>query len=154
MDWVNDFSGRVIGLDTSPIIYFVEENVEYFEVIHPFFEELSSGKFRAVTSTITLLEVLVQPYRKKHTTLASQYKEILLNSQNLTVLPLLNETSDEAAKLRGKYNIRTPDAVQVATAIYGGASGFLTNDTKLRKIKEIEIIVLDDIIKKIQNNGN
>jgi hypothetical protein len=50
-----------IGLDTMSVIYFVEENPQYLALVLPIFQGISSGRIAAVTSTITLLEVLVQP---------------------------------------------------------------------------------------------
>jgi predicted nucleic acid-binding protein len=39
--------------------------------------------------------------------------------------------------------LRTPDAIQVATAIQSGASHFLTNDAALAQIPGISVLVLD-----------
>lgn len=41
-----------------------------------------------------------------------------------------------------------PDSIQVATAVYSSADYFLTNDIRLRAVKEIEILILDELIKK------
>lgn len=38
------------------------------------------------------------------------------------------DITENAAKLRADYNLRTPDAIQMATAIYGGASFFFMNN--------------------------
>jgi predicted nucleic acid-binding protein len=45
--------------------------------------------------------------------------------------------------LRARYQIRTPDSVQLAAAIEFDALVFLTNDDRLRKVTEIEVIVLE-----------
>lgn len=50
-------------LDTTPIIYFIERNETYINLIRPIFAGIDAGKNEAITSTITLLEVLVHPYR-------------------------------------------------------------------------------------------
>ena len=144
MDWLDRLYGRITGLDTAPIIYFIEEGT-YFDVVNLFFEALSKGKLKAVTSTITLLEVLVHPYRCGDKDLAEKYREILLYSDNLSTFPVSNEVADKSAELRAKYRIRTPDAIQIATALHGEASTFLTNDKNLKKVEEIDIITLFDI---------
>ena len=61
MEWITRLSGKTIGLDTAPLIYFMEEHPFYLEFVHPFFQALDRGDFIVVTSTITLLEVLVYP---------------------------------------------------------------------------------------------
>lgn len=144
MGWLDRFSNKTLGLDTSPIIYLIEEG-RYQNVIKPFFESLSMGEFSAVTSTVTLLEVLVQPYRDGKVALAEKYREILMNSENLSIVPLVTDIADLAARIRGKYGIRVPDSIQIATALFSGATSFVTNDKNLKKIKEIEVVILDDL---------
>ena len=52
----------------------------------------------------------------------------------------------ESAKLRAKYRIRIPDAIQLASGLINGAKAFITNDENLKRIKEIKIIVLNEVI--------
>jgi predicted nucleic acid-binding protein len=114
--------------------------------VNSFFEALSDNRLGAVTSTITLLEVLVQPYRSGNSDLVQKYRDILLFSENLFTLPVSSEIADKAAELRSRYGIRTPDAIQISTAIQGGASAFLTNDKDLGKIQEIKVVTLSELI--------
>lgn len=146
MEWLDQLEGQVVGLDTAPLIYFVEENPKYLSVVGTFFESIASGKFRVVTSAVTLLEVLVHPYRKNDEPLAARYRDILLNSEGLTTLTLNNETAERAAMLRAQYNLRTPDAMQIATAITQGATFFLTNDSNLPALTELKVLVLDELV--------
>jgi hypothetical protein len=55
MGWVTRFHGQTIGLDTAPLVLFIEEHPLYNDLLDPFFEDLNDGRFRVVTSTITLL---------------------------------------------------------------------------------------------------
>jgi predicted nucleic acid-binding protein len=77
--------------------------------------------------------------------LAQQYREILLNANHIATIPLSCEITEEAARLRARYNVRTPDAIQMATAIRAGASFFLTNDSHLPTIPELRVLVLDEL---------
>ena len=45
------------------------------------------------------------------------------------------------------YGIKTPDAIQIATALLGGATALVTNDDQLKRITEIEIVLLDELSK-------
>lgn len=143
MELLRKLSGKVIGIDTSPLIYFIEGR--FSKVVEPIFESIDKGECEGVTSTKTLLEVLVQPYRLGREDLIKRYTEILLSAKNLQVYPVFSDIAVEAAKLRAKYGIRTPDAIQIATSIYAGASFFLTNDKQLKKIREIDVILLSDL---------
>ena len=45
-----------------------------------------------------------------------------------------------------KYNLKTPDAIQISIGVLNGAQIFLTNDINLKQVKEIKVILLDDLI--------
>ncbi|MEW6771972.1 MAG: PIN domain-containing protein, partial [Bacillota bacterium] len=77
---------------------------------------------------------------------AQRYREILLNARNLKTMAVSPEIAEKAAKLRATYNLRTPDAVQVSTAICCGASFFLTNDARLAPLSELQVLVLDTLL--------
>jgi hypothetical protein len=55
------------------------------------------------------------------------------------------DIAEEAARLRAFHNIRTPDSIQMATAIIGKASFFLTNDIRLPSLPNLKILLLDDL---------
>lgn len=57
------------------------------------------------------------------------------------------DIAERAGKLRGQYLfLRAIDAIQVSAAIDLGADAFLTNDVKLKQIKEIKVLVLADYL--------
>ena len=41
--------------------------------------------------------------------------------------------------------LRTPDALQIATALNAGCTAFLTNDFRLQLVTEIRVLVLDEM---------
>jgi len=131
MEWIAALGGRIVGLDTAPLIYLIEENPSFLPFVRPFFEAVDRSEFRVVTSTLTLTEVLVHPMRHGDHEFADQYRRILLHANQVTTAPVSEVIADEAAQLRSRYGLRTPDAIQLATAISAGASSFLTNDTRL-----------------------
>jgi predicted nucleic acid-binding protein len=145
MEWLNLLTGKVVGLDTAPLIYFIEQNPKDISTVREFFSSLNRKEFRVITSTLTLTEVLVHPLRNGNVNLARQYQDILLNQDYLTVFPVSSEIAKLAAELRATKNLRTPDAIQIATAILNGADFFLTNDMGLRNISNLTLLILDDI---------
>ena len=147
MEWIEGLQGEIIGLDTAPLIYFIEENPAYLPVIDPFFAALDRGEFRVVTSTVTLLEVLIHPLRQDNLNLAQRYRDILVNADGVTTFSMTSEIAELAAQLRAEHNIRTPDAIQVATTLYAGATYFLTNDTSLPDLPGLTKLILDDLRK-------
>jgi predicted nucleic acid-binding protein len=135
----------MVGLDTAPLIYYLEEHPTYLPLVDPFFDALARGDLHAVTSTVTLIEVLTQPLRHGDAALAAQYRSLLLNNQGLGMRAISVAIAEEAARLRATYRLRTPDAVQLATALDAGASAFLTNDARLAAILELRVLVLDQL---------
>lgn len=145
MEWVNDLQGKTVGLDTAPLIYFIEENPTYLEAAKLFFEAMDHGDFTVVTSTVTLLEVLVHPLRSNNAALAAEYRDILLNSKLMT-LEVSSAIAEQAAQLRAVHDIRTPDAIQLSAALHAGATHFFTNDVRLPEIPSIQILSLDALV--------
>jgi predicted nucleic acid-binding protein len=145
VEWIAALRGTTVGLDTSPLIYYIEEHPAFLPKIKPFFEAAARGDFRIVTSFITLVEVLVHPLREGRPELAEEYRNILLQSTEITAIPLDEGIAEEAAKLRARHNLRTPDAIQLATAIRSGASWFLTNDANLAAVPGISVQILQNL---------
>jgi predicted nucleic acid-binding protein len=148
MGWVDSLHGKVVGLDTAPFIYFIEEHPTYLKIVDPFFEAVERGEITVITSIVSLLEALVFPIRNADVKLAQKYRDILLDSEGLTTVFLDQVIAEQAAHLRALYNIRTPDSIQMATAIIGKASFFLTNDKYLPSLPNLKILVLDDLKKE------
>jgi predicted nucleic acid-binding protein len=84
--------------------------------------------------------------RQKEHQLVEQYQNILCNSPTIEIFDLNIEIAKTAAGIRAKYGLKTPDSIQVATAVYTSADYFLTNDIRLKAVKEIETLILDELI--------
>ena len=134
-----------VGLDSSPIIYYVEGNHEFALRCLPFFRAISDGKVAGFTSTISLSETLVHPFRNADATKENAFRNLLLHSRGMTTVAVTAEIAETAARLRANYTLRTPDAVQIATAIHSQCDIFLTNDDRLKRVQEIEIIVVSEL---------
>jgi predicted nucleic acid-binding protein len=145
MEWLKALHGQVVGLDSAPLIYYIEDRPEFVELLDPFFTDLEQGRFRVVTSTVTLLEVLVHPLRHGDEALAHSYNDILLSSPNISTIPVTYATAQEAAELRARHNLKTPDAIQLAVAISQGATTMLTNDRDFPDVDGVKILRLMDI---------
>ena len=72
-------------LDTAPIIYFVERNPAYLDIVDATFRYVDQGMLEAVASPVTLAECLVYPIRQQD--IASQQDFIdLITAGNNTEL--------------------------------------------------------------------
>ncbi|MDO8952507.1 MAG: PIN domain-containing protein, partial [Draconibacterium sp.] len=115
-------------------------------ILNKLFLDNSKGEFLFQTSVITLLEVLVLPIRMNEIQLVNQYQSILCNSPSIDIFDLNIEIAKKAAGFRAKYGLKTPDSIQLATSVFASADYFLTNDIRLKAVKEIEILVLNELI--------
>ncbi len=134
-----------IGIDPMLFMYLFEDNPEFSDACAAILEEVERGERVGITSSITLLEILVKPKIDGNQRAIDDYKHILTNFPNLEIIDVDVEIADIASTLLARYPIKTPDAIQVATAIKGRCSSFITNDLALKQIKEIDVIALKDI---------
>jgi predicted nucleic acid-binding protein len=89
---------------------------------------------------------LIHPLRDGNKKLAEKYKSILLASNGLLTCEISHEITEQAAFLRAQYGFKTPDAIQLSTAILNKSDFFLTNDPALKKVRKISVVVLDDYL--------
>lgn len=134
-----------IYLDTAPIIYFLENNPMYALKVQNFIlGNATAGSFFAA-SVITDIEYLPKPMRESKTDLVNAYqkfKQIL----GIEILEVSQSISNIAVRLRTKYpGIKSLDSIHLASAIYANCDAFLTNDSQLRQVKEINVIYLDSL---------
>ena len=135
-----------LALDTSIFIYQFEANPKYALLTDAIFFWLEQGEHEAVTSTITMTELLVLPYRDADAGQVDAYFGLLSTYPNLTWHAPDLDTADLAAQLRASHRLRTPDALQAATAIAAGATGLITNDAVFKRVGGFETLVLDEIL--------
>ena len=137
---------RLIALDTSIFIYQLEASERYFPLSDQIFSWLDEEHSKAVTSTITMTELLVQPYRDSDDQLVDEFYGLLSTYPNLSWIAPNLEIADIAARLRASCRLRTPDALQAATAEHSGATGLVTNDAVFERAKTFETLVLDHLL--------
>lgn len=145
MGLIDEIGSGSVGIDTPVFVYLLEEHPAYLRVVRPIFEAISDGRLSAVTSGLTLLEVLVIPLRNGNAQLAQSYEDLLSDSRGLRLAAIDLEQIRGAARLRAQWpKLRTPDALQLTAALLGGCSTFVTNDRRLPSIPGLRILQLKD----------
>jgi predicted nucleic acid-binding protein len=135
-----------ICLDTSVFIYQADQHVRYAELAYAVFEWIQRPGNHAVTSTVTMTELMVQAYRDGNKHRSDTVYGIFLQYPNLLWIPADLDVADLAARVRARHRMRTPDALQAATALFGGATAIVTNDPVFTKLEEIEVAVLETFL--------
>ena len=132
--------GVVITLDSAPIIYYLQDHPTLSARFSPLFAAAAEGRLTLAISTITLAEVMAGPFAAENEVLAMQYREVLCHSPGWQTIPVDESLAAEAARLRARYRLRLPDAIQVATAIVTRSWALVTHDSALGKIKDIRVL--------------
>jgi predicted nucleic acid-binding protein len=135
-----------IGVDTAIFIYFIEDHPQFVPLLEPLFREADEGRRELVTSSLTLLEVLVVPYRSGDHLLADRYENLLTRSRGVRVTEISRDHLRAAAQLRAATGVKTPDSLQLVAAMAAGCTSFLTNDRDLPTIPGLRILQLSSYV--------
>lgn len=114
---------------------------------------VEEGEIVAVTSEMTLAEILVKPIERGAVDLADGYERMIVSARGFEVLPVRRSILIEAARLRAqRISIKLPDAIHVATALASSCSHVISDDGRLPALNGLRILsvnpfTLDDILK-------
>ncbi|HMD16236.1 MAG TPA: PIN domain-containing protein [Terriglobales bacterium] len=137
---------RRIALDTSIFIYHLEANSKYLACTDLIFSWIERAECKALTSTITMTELLVLPYRKGDEQRANDFCGLLSTYPNLDWIAPNLEIAELAARIRALHRLQTPDALQAATATHSQATALITNDAVFERVEGFQTLVLDRLL--------
>lgn len=124
-------------IDSAPIIYLLEGHKKFAARFMPVFERHANGEVLLAVTTVTLSEVLTGPLRAGEEALAKRYRAALEAWQ---VVELSADVAESAARLRGAYALKLPDAIQLASALSINADALVTHDRDLAKVTGLRIL--------------
>jgi len=87
----------------------------------------------------------VKPLRDGNTAIEMQYRE-LFEAGAVRLLEASQPIFEDAARLRAEAGLAIPDALHAATALRAGCALFVTNDTDFRRVTDLPVVVLDDLV--------
>ena len=132
--------------DTSPFIYLIENHYKYKKIISSYIINNFTNSDDLVTSVITLSEFGVKPAKLKENYIIHGFRRFL-NNLSFEILPVYEREAELSYYLRSKYDfLKAMDALQLSLSIVNQCNEFITNDKKLAKIEEIEIIYIDELL--------
>lgn len=136
---------KKIFLDTTPIIYFLDVDVNYAKKVEKLFADFLEAESQMITSTITCTEYLTYPYRTGNSEKIDVFFEFLSDC-DILICPIDVDIAKKAAQIRAEYkDFKTMDCLQLATACVQECDLFLTNDKQLRQFKEIKCVTLEEL---------
>lgn len=129
--------GALVMVDSAPIIYTLEANAEFAARFAPLFERQAQGEIVFAVSTVTIAEVLAGPLKAGEEALAKRYRAVFEAWQ---VVELTCDIAESAARLRGKYGLKLPDAIQAASALAINADALITHDRDFSKVRGLRVL--------------
>jgi len=69
----------VIGLDTSIFIYHLQAHPDYQPLTQELLTGVETGRWTAVTSTVTIMELTVRPWQLNRPAVARTYEALLVH---------------------------------------------------------------------------
>ena len=145
MEDLNQFRGSRLYLDANVFIYAREFHRVFSPPARAIIEAVEQGKLRAVTSELTLTEVLVLPIQNRDRAAQRDYQNLLQNSAHLIIHPVSREVLLEAARLRATARLSLPDSIHAAAAKLSGCKGFVTNDEYFNQLPNLRVVLLSHL---------
>ena len=134
-----------IYLDAAAFIYSVERIEPYRTLLDTVWQQARSGQFTVVSSELVVLETLVKPLRDGNRILEGLFRS-LLDSNEVRLISTTRSLWEEAAAIRAATRLKTPDSLHAAAAIHAECNLFITNDSDFRRVPDLPVVVLKDLI--------
>ena len=123
-------------LDACVIIYLIEAKEPFCSKVRKTLLRIADAHpdITITLSRLSVLECLVRPLRDQDNAIIEQYRTFFAK-QDLKIIELAPEVIEKALWLRVRYNLRTPDALQAASALaLPGECFFITSDKAFKKV--------------------
>jgi predicted nucleic acid-binding protein len=135
----------VIFLDTSPFIYFFERHQTFFPYMEKLFNQVEEQEAQVIASIVTFIEIATLPARLGNRELVDQYRSYFVNSNRVRLLSVDQTIAEHSVALRAKYRLKTPDAIQLGTAIAYQANYIVTNDRQWKQLTNQTVLTVEEI---------
>jgi predicted nucleic acid-binding protein len=127
-------------LDACCFIYLVEGAPNWQHPVQRRLKALPKDA-RVVSSQLSRLECRSKHLRDSNLELLAGY-DALFSADRVVLLDIDATIVDRATVLRAKHNLKSPDALHLASAIVAGATAFLTGDASLARCTDVDVEVL------------
>ena len=146
MTVVPKLAGSRLYLDTNILIHFVEGHATHMDALRQLFAAIDDRAVTAVTSELTLAEVLVKPLELGRTDVAAVYETLLSDASPIQVAAIDRAVLKQSAAVRARDGGRLFDAVHVATAITTECHYFVTQDTRIRAPLSLPLLRIEELV--------
>lgn len=135
----------MIFLDANAIIYLLEGEPALQKATRRILEQLRAGDSDALiaVSALSLLECRVQPLRNSDQARMQMFDDFFTHP-GLVIIEIDRRVIELATGLRAKHALRTPDAIQAASALAADAKADLvTGDGDFRRVPDLRVHLVE-----------
>ncbi len=136
------FRGARLYLDANVLIYSREGPNRWTPLLDDLLEAIDGGVVTAVTSELTLAEVLVKPIEVDAADVIAGYERMLSSASPIIVVPVNRDILRMMAELRARLRLKPMDAIHVATALAMDCYHVVSEDARLRLPSELNQLLL------------
>jgi predicted nucleic acid-binding protein len=135
--WLGLPAGVIVLVDTAPFIYMLEDHPTLAPRFVGLFEAERRGELTIGITPVTVAGLLVGPVKAGHDALARRYER---EFQAYELVPIDATLAAQAARLRVRYGLRLPDALQLAAALEIGAHALVTHDRDFAAVDGLQVL--------------
>lgn len=137
-------SSHLVYLDTNVFIFALEAEPQFGPACSALLRAVDKGEIFAVTSELTLAEVLVKPLQVGNTELARRFSTTVAESR-MTLRPVSRNILYRSAEIRALHGGRLADAIHVATAVEAGCGIIVSEDLRIQTPPGLERVSAADL---------
>jgi predicted nucleic acid-binding protein len=131
--------GATVLIDTNPLIYILEGS-PLGTAFRPLFEDIDSGRIRALVTPITVAEVVSGPLKARKEALAERYRRAITQGAGWNIRDIDADIAVLAARLRLRHSLKLPDAIQLAVALQEDCYALVTHDRDFGAVRDLPIL--------------
>lgn len=144
MPQIPELFGHRVYLDANVVIHLAEGSKSHAAALAAFMADLRGQSFTAVTSALTLAELLAPALRQDRWSEAKRLRAFVEEGP-IEMIDPTREAFAEAARTRSEFDLSTVDALHVACAVEAGCTIFLTQDQAIRVPYPLKLLRLEKL---------
>ena len=142
---ISQLQSKRVYFDANILMYLFEGFEAYESVLQNLLEGFEQKHFEAITSDLTLAELLAGPLKAGNTELAERYRRYLEQDEGIKLSSITRSDFIQAAVIRAQTGLKLPDSLHLASAISSECDVMLTNDKRIHSTPECHVVQLSDL---------
>lgn len=120
-------------VDTNIFLNVIYKEQDFHEKSMEFLQRVHDGEFRALTSSVTLLEIMLDMAESGYLELTNKAVASIEDMHHLEIASLSKTMTKQAAVIVVRDRLTVHDAYHIATALCMKSEAFITRDVELKR---------------------